>query len=255
MDQNDFRIEVEGEKAYVYAPYYPQFNRKMKRMGGSFDHLKKCWVVKSKNEVRVRKAMHRSFGCDDQCFGELVTVMVKVKENIRKSRTAVCLYGKVLAEATGRDSNANPGEDVGYVEGFCTSGGSRNYWVSLVAAGSVIKLLDVQREIVEKTVLPEGVEVEILPRVFDCHETSKTQGSVAVDNPLSIVVEGEIAKIYTPKHYGFRQDLKWNMRVKWNSKEKCWIVKAGFVDIVRNLMKDHFGHDDLSLPQKVSCDN
>lgn len=157
------KIDVKDGVASVYTPYNPDFVRKIKGIGGAkWNGSKKCWTIPDFAVEAAREIMCDVYGYSDITTNETVTLKITVNEEIRNTRDDICLFGKTLAHATGRDSGARVGDDVAYVAGEATSGGSRNSWDSVVSAGSVIILSNVNKTVYEKTEVPYNIKIEIV---------------------------------------------------------------------------------------------
>lgn len=160
----DIRIEsYKEDKIKIFTPYNPDFVKRIKKIGGAV-WKGDGWVVSESFTDDVRKIMLDVYGYSDVTDNDTVTLRVTVHEELRERCGSVFLFGKNLSKAYGRDSGAKPGEDVAYLEGGCTSGGSAKNWCSVVQENSVIKLYNVNRNVYEVEIdnLPDGVSVEII---------------------------------------------------------------------------------------------
>ena len=90
------------------------------------------------------------------------TVKVTFKEEYSERRDDVIIFKKVIASARGRDSDARPGDDVTFLEGEPTSGGSMKSWESVVPAGCVVLLRHVPRTVWEQDKDSEYYTAEIV---------------------------------------------------------------------------------------------
>ena len=109
--------------------------------GRKWDGENKCWTVPEEALPEVRKIMTDVYGetdLPDTCGS--VTVKLTFKEEWSSRRDDVIIFKKVIASARGRDSGARPGDDVTFLEGEPTSGGSMKNWESVVPAGAVVLL-------------------------------------------------------------------------------------------------------------------
>ena len=153
------RIE---DKAEIYTPYNKDFVARIKVMGGRWDGTKKCWAVNSEIIDDVRKVMREIYGRDDTSNGETVSVELTFGETVYGHKESITIFGKTLASAFGRDSGARIGDDVLFLSGAPRSGGSVKNWDTIIDAGSVVKLINVPKVIVNADALPDGVEMEII---------------------------------------------------------------------------------------------
>lgn len=63
---------------------------------------------------------------------------------------------------------------------------------------------------------------------------------------VKIVENGENIKIYTPYSKDFVKEIKSRVGgAKWNSDDSCWIASLDSIEIVREIMRDVYGIDDL----------
>lgn len=165
-------IEIIDNSAYVRAPYHPQFYAKIKRCGSAkWDSEKLAWRVNAEQVPVVRKLMTDVFGESDiPAEGKRYDVQLKFHESVEALREGVYIFGKCLARARGRDSGAQPGSDVCYIEGGCTSGGSVKNWYSRVKEGSVVMLYDVPETLAQKEEREAGVEYKLIERIVNKDE-------------------------------------------------------------------------------------
>lgn len=91
-----------------------------------------------------------------------VSAFVIFNVEIMKTLNFVNIGGKIFYQAYERDSGARTGEDVALLEGNIDSGGSRNYWKSIVEEGSKFKVLNLIPALVKYFEKIEGIEIEIL---------------------------------------------------------------------------------------------
>ncbi len=159
----NMKIKLKDGKANVYTPYNPDFVKKIKGIGNAkWNSSEKCWVVPETAIEAVREIMDEVYGYSDIKENETVTLKVKFREEVSEYRSDVVLFGKVLAHAYGRDSGARIGDDVAYVSGGATSGGSVKNWYSIVKEGSVVILSNVNKLVYEKSETEYNITVELL---------------------------------------------------------------------------------------------
>ncbi len=157
------KIEVKNGIANVYTPYNPDFAKKIKGIGGAkWNGSEKYWSVPETSVEAVREIMNDVYGYSDIKENETVTLKITFKEAVYSSRSDVVFFGKVLAHAYGRDSGARIGDDVAYISGGATSGGSVKNWDSVVEEGSVVILSNVNKNVYEKAEIEYDVTVEVL---------------------------------------------------------------------------------------------
>lgn len=145
------KIETDGDMIDVYSPYNPDFVKKIKGIGGAkWEPSKKCWIVPEDAVDVVRGFMVDVYGYSDIKENETISLKITVNNEIACMCEDVMLFGKIVSHATGRDSGAKMGNDVSYISGAATSGGSEKHWKSVVEAGSVVMLSNVNKNIFEK---------------------------------------------------------------------------------------------------------
>lgn len=171
----DFKITIAKGAAQVKTPYNADFVSKIRMVGGAkWDAEKRRWTVPESAVPAVREIMRDVYGRDDLVEGETVSVRLAFAETIEKTTTSVIIMGHTISRAYGRDSGANPGDGVSFVQGECFSGGSARNWTSGVKGGSVVIVDKVPVSLYEreKDQLPRGVTCEI---VKNDYPTSRIQ--------------------------------------------------------------------------------
>lgn len=161
------KITLNNGIANIYTPYNRKFIEQIKRIDSKWNAEEKCWTVKEDAIDVVRQIMMDVYGETDEVAIETVNIKVKVVEECSIRKAEVMFLGKTLSRAFGRDTGAKVGEDVYYLEGGCTSGGSMRNWTSIVKKGSVIELRNVNKNLVnkfmeDKTVEEFGENIEII---------------------------------------------------------------------------------------------
>lgn len=161
-------IKVNNGIARVYTPYNPDFVKAIKKIGGAkWDREKRCWAVPESAVDAAREIMKNVYGYNDNTPNETVKVRVKVINELNEWGSDVVLFGKVLSHATGRDSGARIGDDVVYIKGGATSGGSAKNWDSEVKAGSEIILSNVNKNLYDNAEPNEDIVVELITETVD----------------------------------------------------------------------------------------
>ena len=148
----NIKVTIENGRAKVFTPFNRAFVNAIRNVGGrKWDADEKCWTVPEESLPQVRQIMMTIYGETDlPDAGGSVTVKVTFKEEYSERRDDVVIFKKVIASARGRDSGARPGEDVTYLEGKPTSGGSMKNWESVVPAGCVVLLRHVPLSVWEQ---------------------------------------------------------------------------------------------------------
>lgn len=90
------KIRIENGLAHVYAPYHPDFIRKIKRCSSArWDAERQAWQVKADLVPVVRKLMIDVFGeCDIPAGGKRFNVELRFNEAVRAQREGVYFFGK-----------------------------------------------------------------------------------------------------------------------------------------------------------------
>lgn len=145
---SEIKIEVKDSLAKIYTPFNSEFVRKIKNVGGSrWDSLERCWCFPTDMVDAVREICRSVYGFDDLNIGKKITVKLTFLSECIAYRDSVVILGKTLSRAFNRDSGARSGEDVVYLEGEPTSGGSAKYWCSMVPEGAVVRLHNVSEQL------------------------------------------------------------------------------------------------------------
>lgn len=171
----DFKITIAKGAAQIKTPYNADFVSKIRMVGGAkWDAEKRRWTVPETAVPAVREIMRDVYGRDDLIEGETVSVRLTFAETVEKTTASVIIMGHTVSRAYSRDSGANPGDGVSFVQGECFSGGSMRNWTSGVKSGSVVIVDKVPIALYEreKDQLPRGVTCEIVKN--DC-PTSRIQ--------------------------------------------------------------------------------
>ena len=164
---NIMEIKVENGRANVKTPYNVDFVSKIKNVGGSkWEPERKCWSVPAESINQVREIMMEVYGRTDQTAEKTCTIRLTFSDALCEYRAPVTIYGKTIASAFGRDSGARVGDDVAFVDGGPTSGGSAKNWTTIVPAGSVVVLYNVPEPMLSRE-LPAGVTAEVVPDEID----------------------------------------------------------------------------------------
>ena len=148
----NIKVTIKDGRASVFTPFNRDFVNAIRNVGGrKWDSENKCWTVPEEALPQVRQIMMDVYGetdLPDTCGS--VTVKVTFKEEYSERRDDVIIFKKVIASARGRDSGARPGDDVTFIEGEPTSGGSMKNWESVVPAGCVVLLRHVPLSVWEE---------------------------------------------------------------------------------------------------------
>lgn len=157
------KIEIDNGRAYVYTPYSPDFVKAIEGIGGKdWEQNKGCWSVPDAAVNAVREIMMDVYGYSDQIPNDVLALKVTFLSDVSSTCSDVTLFGKVMAHASGRDSGARVGDDVAYIRGGASSGGSVKNWCSIVEKGSIAILSNVNKHVYEKTEIDPDIQVEVI---------------------------------------------------------------------------------------------
>ena len=160
----NIKVTIKDGRASVFTPFNRDFVSAIRNVGGrKWDADDKCWTVPEEALPQVRQIMMNIYGETDlpgTCGS--VTVKVTFKEEYYERCNDVIIFKKVIASARGRDSGARPGDDVTFIEGEPTSGGSMKNWESVVPAGAVVLLRHVPLSVWEQDKDSEYYTAEIV---------------------------------------------------------------------------------------------
>ena len=161
----NIKVTIKDGRASIYTPFNRDFVAAIKsNIGGRrWDSDERCWTVPEESLPQVRQIMMDVYGETDlPDAGGSVTVKLTIKEDLSEYCDGVIRFKKVLALARDRDSGARAGEDVTYLEGEPTSGGSCKNWESVVPAGAVVLLRHVPKAVWEQDKDSEYYTAEIV---------------------------------------------------------------------------------------------
>lgn len=159
------KIKIENGIAKICTPYNPEFVKRIKMIGNArWLGPEKCWCVPEDAVEAVRELMEDIYGCSDISENKTVTLRLEFESEYSILKGDVCFFGKVLAHAYGRDTGAKVGDDVSFVKGEATSGGSSKNWESIVKEGSIVVLTNVNENIYKKYKSVSGVKVSLVEK-------------------------------------------------------------------------------------------
>lgn len=165
MEQYLVEMDPATNSAMIFSPYNRDFIKRVKLLGGKWDAEHKAWVVPDRAVEEARAAMVAVYGRDDREPSQTVDVILRFPERYESDiRSSISLMGRTLARAHGRDSGASIGDGVMFLEGSPDSDGSVKNWYTVIKAGSVVKLLDVPKNLALSTQAPKKIEMEIVEK-------------------------------------------------------------------------------------------
>lgn len=151
-DHTDLWIRENGNTAFVYAPYIPEFIKRIRLdvKNCHWDQTNKCYKI-PKNEIdTVRKIFDDVFGYTDLSTEvPLCTVQLEFTTGDIAYRDPIVYFGKIIASAYDRDSGAQAGDEVTFLQKRPSSGGTNLNWTTLIPVGAVVEIKNVPRAIVE----------------------------------------------------------------------------------------------------------
>lgn len=122
-----FKFSKQNGKVEVVSPYNSEFVKRARNLRGSWNAQKSAWVFDESVEEHVKNAMKECFGVTGEEPVEFCTLHVK-DFTAYVYRDQVDLFGRTIARAFGRDSGAKLGDDIIWLKGKYTSGGSVKNW-------------------------------------------------------------------------------------------------------------------------------
>ena len=162
------KIVIEGKKAYIYTPYNSEFVMKIKRLDSAeWDSNKQAWKVNADRIPAARKIMCSVYGESDIRESKRYDVQLTFREEFQEEYDGIYFFGKCLAYAYSHRGEARVGDDVCFLEGGCTSGGSRNRRTTIIEKGSVVIVGDVPETMVQREERVDGVDYEFFERTPD----------------------------------------------------------------------------------------
>lgn len=141
-----FQITTTDEgRALVKTPYNSEYVSLIKKIGGArWNASAKAWDIPESEIDTAREYMLEVYGETDIPDDTMrFPVRITFNEDYEVLRDSVFLFGKTIARARGRDSGAMLGKDVLLEEGTPTSGGSAQYWKTIIPKGCVVKVRNV----------------------------------------------------------------------------------------------------------------
>ncbi len=194
------KIETKDGRAYISAPYNPEFVNRIKAMGGRWEASSRRWSVQDNAVDAVRAMMLDIYGENDETpAAERVTLVVHAVDGADALRGAITLAGKTIAKAFGRDSGAKIGDDVAFISGAPYSAGSAKGWFTVIPAGATFEVYNVAQSKAREVIAhpPKGFEIRIkggnaLDRAALVEEREKLLERIAmIDKILNETSKGE----------------------------------------------------------------
>jgi len=156
-------LTVANGKISVQTTYNAEFVTKAKNLGGKWDSLSKSWIFSESVLDYVKEILIQIYGVTGETTYQTCTLVVK-NYSAEVVTGAVVLFGRTIAKASGRDTGARLGDDIIWLSGNYTSGGSAKYWKTIVENGNFeIQNFPVARtefEDVQKAIAEGWVEIK-----------------------------------------------------------------------------------------------
>ena len=151
----DVTITRTDSHVSVESPYSEAFVAAARQRGGRWDRAAKAWTFDARDEAAVRELCREHYGTDGTADVARVDVRLTALRHVTAERDSVRLGNRTIARATGRDSGARLGDgvvietgdlaDYGIKrgsDGTISSGGSVQYWETIVGEGTVLLVRD-----------------------------------------------------------------------------------------------------------------
>ena len=136
----------------VTAPFNIHFADAAKNLGAKY--REPHWVFDNLDEYVVRKTLIGIYGTDGSSGldAEVVTLRVTAYDGISSLRGPVVIADKMVAQASGLDSDVKLGEGVVFLSGGTTIVGTVKDWRTYIKKGSVFEISGVPRAEAVKTI-------------------------------------------------------------------------------------------------------
>ncbi len=106
---------------------------KCRKLGGTWDKSQGAWIFSSIVEKEVEEL--------DQTFNsDLITIEIEAIEEIQEQGKPIEFLGYPVCKAFSRDSGARIETGIELISGYCTSGGSKNRWTTVLSEGATLRL-------------------------------------------------------------------------------------------------------------------
>lgn len=128
-------LRKENNEIVVVVPFNQEFIKSAKNLQGKWNHEKGAWIFDDSLEEYVKYLLVRIYGVTGETTYKTCTLIVK-NYSAEIMNNAVVLFGRTIAKASGRDTGARLGDDIIWLSGNYTSGGSAKYWKTIVENGN-----------------------------------------------------------------------------------------------------------------------
>lgn len=131
------------------------------RLAGRWDPARKVWTVPAAARPQVEATFNDEFGGFNTAGAG--TVVIRATRDVTRTCRGLYGLGRVLLDASGRDSGVRAGAGVIIEDGRPRTGGSARYWTLNIPEGTVLRVTGVNLDAVrdeDGTIrLPDGFEV------------------------------------------------------------------------------------------------
>ena len=141
------RITRHGDQLSCVSPYNAEFVTAARQLAGKW--RASAWWFPATQEERLRRLCREVYGTDGSPV-ERVTLRVSLPDGLRAQTASISIAGRMVARAQGRDTGAQLGDGVVITAGAVASGGSRQYWETIIEPETELEILDVPRPMAEK---------------------------------------------------------------------------------------------------------
>lgn len=155
-------IIINQEKALVYTPYNYDFVQKIKSIGSS-KWNGSAWEVPACTVEQVREIMMDVYGETDIEAAPKMYAKIKVVDtDWAPANRGIYLFGKLIARAYGRDSDAMVGDDVAFTKKAPVSGGSRNRPDVIIEQGAELVIHNIPESKIDPQIPNYGIPEEYI---------------------------------------------------------------------------------------------
>jgi hypothetical protein len=134
MSEFKYTHDKENFKIRVKTPYDKAFVERARNLRGTWSKSTSEWVFDDSIEEYIREALMDVYGTTGEAPVEMVSLLIDGYDD-NQLNGPIELFGRIIARAFGRDSGAKLGDDIIWISGEYTSGGSVKNWRTYVSDG------------------------------------------------------------------------------------------------------------------------
>lgn len=127
---NAINLTIVDDKVKVVSPYHEKFVERARKFRGTWKNG--AWWFDDSIIDYVREVMIECFGTTGEEDYEECDLLIKNFTDYG-DKAPVCLFGRTIARAKGRDSGAELGDGIILISGDCYSSGSVKNWNTTVS--------------------------------------------------------------------------------------------------------------------------